>query len=145
MRILKKSFMALMVLVAMLFVFMAAPAFALDVTLAWDANTESNLAGYKIYYNLTQDGEPYNGTGATEGDSPIDVGNVTEFSLHGFPDDASVRFVATAYNDQGLESGYSNEVIGSLAPANPQGMLISAIEKIIAALQDVKTYLAQAQ
>ena len=94
---------------------------------------------------MTQDGPPYNGTGATEGDSPIDVGNVTEFSLHGLPDDASVRFVATAYNDQGLESGYSNEVIGSLAPANPQGMLISAIEKIIAALQDVKTYLAQAR
>jgi len=135
----------LLVLAALASLVMTVPAFALDVTLAWDANTESNLAGYKIHYNLTQDGPPYNGTGAMEGNSPIDVGNVTEFSLHGFPDDASIRFVATAYNDQGLESGYSNEVIGSLAPANPQGMLISAIEKIIAALEDVKTYLAQAQ
>lgn len=138
----KKTFL---LLAGLMMLFCASMAQAMDVTLAWDANTESNLAGYKIHYNLTQDGPPYNGTGATEGNSPIDVGNVTTYTLHGLPDDASVRFVATAYNDQGLESGFSNEVVGSLAPANPSNLLISAIEKIIAALQDVKTYLAQAR
>jgi hypothetical protein len=82
----------------------------MDITLAWDANTEPNLAGYKVYYDSDGSGEPYGGTGATEGDSPIDVGNVTEFTLYGLSD-GEVHFLAvTAYNDEGLESGYSNEV-----------------------------------
>ena len=34
---------------ALLFYF-ATPAYARDVTLAWDANSEPNLKGYKIYY-----------------------------------------------------------------------------------------------
>ena len=52
--------------------FYSTPTFALDITLQWDANGEANLAGYKIYYD-TDSGSPYNGTGALEGDSPIDM------------------------------------------------------------------------
>ena len=46
---------------------------AAQVTLAWDANTESDLAGYKIYYKTGSPGEPYNGTGADQGPAPIIV------------------------------------------------------------------------
>lgn len=46
------------------------------VTLNWTANPESDLAGYKVYYGQNEGG-PYDGTGAVEGDSPIDVGDVT--------------------------------------------------------------------
>ena len=47
--------------------------------LGWDANTETNLAGYKVYYNTRGPGAPYDGINQAEGASPIDVGNVTEF------------------------------------------------------------------
>ena len=35
------------------------PAYGMNVTLQWDANTEPNLAGYKVYYD-TDSGAPYN-------------------------------------------------------------------------------------
>ena len=95
--------------IALLFCFVT-PCHAMDITLAWDANTEPNLAGYMIYYDTDGSGEPYDGTGAMEGDAPIDVGNVTEFTLHDLSDGEVHFFAVTAYNDEGLESGYSNEV-----------------------------------
>ncbi len=90
--------------------------YAGDVTLEWDANTEPTLAGYKLYYKTASSGSPYNGTGATEGNSSIDVGNVTVFTLTGLNDNESYYFAVTAYDDGAppSESGYSNEV--QLAP-----------------------------
>jgi len=92
------------------------PAYALDVTLAWDANTEPDLAGYGIYYG-TESGDPYHGEGALEGDSPVDIQvdqdedpdpDVVQFTLHDIPD-GTYFFAVTAYNTKGLESDYSNE------------------------------------
>jgi hypothetical protein len=89
--------------------------YAMDVTLAWDANSEADLRGYKLYYGTTQGG-PYNGIGSSDGGSPILI------PLSSLPDPTSpgiaVRgiaegtyyFVVTAYNTEGVESGYSNEV-----------------------------------
>jgi len=88
----------------------AVPAQAMDVTLAWDANTEPELSGYKLHYGTEAGGGSYKGTGAAEGDSPIDVGNVTTFTLHGLPDGTVHFFVVTAYSDKGTQSDYSNEV-----------------------------------
>ena len=107
-------------LVALAMVLFAIPALAFDVTLQWDANTETDLAGYKVYYGQTQGG-PYNGTGATEGNSPItmtlaDDENqdpaVVEKSLTGLTLGTMYYFVVTAYDNESppLESGYSNEV-----------------------------------
>jgi hypothetical protein len=99
------------------------PCYALDVTLAWDANSETELAGYKVYYGTTAGG-PYNGSGSSEGASPIVVrlDSLTtpaspQFTIHGLVDGA-YYFVATAYNSDGLESGYSNEAYtqGSSTP-----------------------------
>ena len=85
--------------------------YALDVPLKWNANSEPNLAGYKVYYKTGfSGGPPYNGTGATEGDSPINVGNVTSYTLHGLSDSDTYFFAVTAYDNQGRESEYSNEV-----------------------------------
>jgi len=94
--------------------------------LAWDANTESNLAGYKVYYNTRGPGAPYDGVGQAEGDSPIDVGNVTEFDFNSIDFRAKdFWFVVTAYNTEGLESGYSNEVTTKgLFPAAPGGCVL---------------------
>ncbi len=81
-----------------------------SVNLEWDPNTEPDIAGYKIYYKIGSSGEPYNGTGAVEGDSPVDVGNVTTFEVSGLTEGNVYYFVATAYNTGALESDYSNEV-----------------------------------
>ena len=95
----------------LLFVFQASAGLASEVGLAWDANTETNLAGYKVYYNTRGPGAPYDGTGQAEGDSPIDVGNVIEFYFRTIDLKANnYWFVVTAYNTDGFESGYSNEV-----------------------------------
>jgi len=86
------------------------PVLALDITLQWDANTETDLAGYKVYYKTETSGPSYNGIGAVEGNSPIDVGNVTQFTLHDLDEDVTYFFAVTAYNTDELESGFSNEV-----------------------------------
>lgn len=93
-----------------------------DVTLMWYANTESNLEGYKIYYD-SDSGYPYEGIGAMEGDSPIIIINELndpehpeytpenpEYTIHGLDDQEDYYFVLTAYDIEGYESGYSNEV-----------------------------------
>ena len=99
----------LTLLIAMFFVW-GLPAYALDITLQWDANTETDLAGYMVYYKTETSGPSYNGTGAVEGNSPINVGNTTEITLHGLDEDVTYFFAVTAYNTDQLESGFSNEV-----------------------------------
>ena len=106
-------------LFSFLFFFAVTQSYALDVTLQWDPNTEPDLDGYKVYYKTGSSGPPYNGTGATEGDSPIDIGNVTTYKPHGLTDGVTYFFVVTAYDNEvpPLESDYSNEV--STATAGP--------------------------
>ena len=91
--------------------------YAADVTLAWSSNSESDLAGYYIYYKTGSSGTPYNGTGAVEGNSPIqvpisDLDNLAypEYTIHGLSDAETTYFVLTAYDTDGNESSYSNEV-----------------------------------
>jgi fibronectin type 3 domain-containing protein len=71
-------------------------------TLSWTANTESNLAGYKVYAGTR--------TGVyDDGNSPQDVGNVTSATFT--PAHDSTRFYAvTAYDTEALESEHSDEV-----------------------------------
>ena len=92
------------------------------VTLNWTANTEPDLDGYKVYYGQNEGG-PYDGTGASEGDSPIDVGDVTTYQLSGLlVDSATYYFVVTAYDDEepSNESYFSNEVSNnSSVPQTP--------------------------
>ena len=92
--------------------------------LEWDANVETNLAGYKVYYG-TKAGPPYNGIGQAGGDSPIDVGNVTEFYFDPFSFSIDYWFVVTAYSTEGFESGYSNEVTTQgIVIASPGGCFL---------------------
>lgn len=90
---------------------------AADVTLAWDANTEKNLAGYKLYYDSDADDEMYQGTGATEGDSPITIyaedlenADAPVFTLTGLTDGEYYYFSLTAFDADGMESDFSEEV-----------------------------------
>ncbi len=88
----------------------SASALAADVTLAWDANTETDLAGYKIYY----------GTAPGVYGAPITIGVQTTYTITGLAP-GTYYFAVTAYNTSGLESGFSNEVsttISGTPPAN---------------------------
>ena len=114
-----------LVFLIVLFLAWHAPAFALDITLQWDANTETDLAGYKVYYKIETTGPSYNGTGAVEGNSPIDVGNVTQFTMHGLDEDVTYFFAVTAYNTGQLESGFSNEVDALGVSLNSGSNLVS--------------------
>ena len=92
-------------------------AYTTDVTLAWSSNSEPDLGGYFIFYKTGASGAPYNGTGAVEGNSPIQVPvseldnpAFPEYTIHGLSDTETTYFVLTAYDTDGNESGYSNEV-----------------------------------
>ncbi len=80
------------------------------VLLSWDAIPSTTTGyGYKIYYKVGNSGPPYNGAGLTQGNSPINVGNVTQFTLS--KGGGSVYyFTVTAFDTLGHESWYSNEV-----------------------------------
>ena len=90
--------------------------------LSWNANPESDLAGYRVYYD-TDSGYPYEGTGATQGAAGIDVGNVTSYSLAGLPTNTNLYFSVLAYdssNDEWTgESWYAREVMASIGAVPP--------------------------
>ncbi|WP_318556464.1 Ig-like domain-containing protein [Geobacter anodireducens] len=88
---------------------MVAASQARDVTLQWDANTETTVAGYKVYYNADSAGPPFSGTGT--------VGKVTSTTLTGLDPSKTYYFAVTAYDATGTESTYSNIVSAAEATA----------------------------
>jgi chitodextrinase len=78
------------------------------VTLAWDAVTDSNLAGYRIYYG-TAAGTYVQATGAG-----INVGNVTTNTVTGLSTGVRYYFAVTAFDASNKESPYSNEVFADI-------------------------------
>ena len=76
-------------------------AYGATFTIAWDANTEADLAGYKIHY----------GTASHNYSQSIDVGNTTQFTLVDLNDGVTYYIAATAYDDDTNESAYSVELV----------------------------------
>ena len=70
------------------------------ITLIWDANTEPDLEGYKLYY----------GYASREYSYSIDVGNLTSYTVADLEAGETYYFTVTAYNSSGYESDYSDEV-----------------------------------
>ncbi|MCG8307532.1 MAG: S8 family serine peptidase [Cytophagales bacterium] len=65
---------------------------------------------FKVYYSSSP-GPPYNGTGAIQGNSPINMGSSTTATLSGFDFiNNAYYFVITGTNSQG-ESDYSEEIV----------------------------------
>jgi hypothetical protein len=73
--------------------------FAADVNLAWDASTSPNVAGYKVYHG--QASGTYN--------TPVAIGNQTTYTVPGLVN-GTWYFAVTAFDAEGSESGFSNEV-----------------------------------
>lgn len=103
---------------ALLLVLAPATCLATDVSLAWDPSPDPDLAGYRIYYQANSGAVPFQGTGALEGNAPVDGKTGTTATISGLDPGISYYFAVTAYNSSGAESVYSNivEVPESLPP-----------------------------
>ena len=78
-----------------------------QIKLAWDPNTEPDVAGYRVYY----------GTASRTYGAPINVGNVTSYTVTGLTIGATYYFAVTAYDTADTaynESGFSNEVYATV-------------------------------
>jgi hypothetical protein len=78
--------------------------YAAQVNLAWDANSELDIAGYKVHYGTHRSGY----------DVSLDVGNWLSCTIGDLREDEIYYFAVTAYDTAGNESGYSNEVISPI-------------------------------
>ena len=90
------------------FFIVAATANAYDAVLAWDPNAESDLAGYKIYSGEGSPGPPYDLIDTYSLDD-IDPNNPA-CQISDLDDSSEYYFVVSAYDLEGNESDYSNEV-----------------------------------
>ncbi len=101
---------------------------AAEITLRWDPNLEDDLAGYKIHYKEKSFGEPYDGKGADQGESPILVPLILlenpdnpQYRITGLKDNKIYFFAMTAYDqdDPPNESDYSN-IMSNLRITHPE-------------------------
>ena len=70
-----------------------------EITIAWDANTEPDLAGYILYYRAVGETSYF----------AIDTGNVTSYTITGLAPGITIVKL-TAFDNSGNESDFSNEV-----------------------------------
>jgi len=97
------------VLFVMATLFPATPILAAEsVGLSWDPNSENDLAGYLVYYGTA--------SGNYSQTQPATTASATVPNLNS---GTTYYFAVTAYNTNGLESGYSNEVSYSTSGGAP--------------------------
>jgi K319L-like, PKD domain len=84
---------------------------AFDITLAWDRNTEPDLAGYRVFARAEGDSYDYG--------HPDWEGTGTTCTLSGLLDGTSYYFVARAFDTAGNVSGNSNEVFFEFTQNTP--------------------------
>lgn len=80
---------------------------ARSITLEWDTNAESDIAGYRLHY----------GPSSGHYTSTVDVGLATTGTIVGVEAGVSYFIVVTAYSATGVESAPSNEVTFEYPPA----------------------------
>jgi hypothetical protein len=101
----------------------AGPAFAVDLTLAWDPNTEADLEGYGVYFRKGASGPPYNLFGYVTTDEIADPANPS-FTITGLEKGARYYIALTAYDTAGAESAFSSAVcadVGDTIAPCPSG------------------------
>ena len=80
----------------LLFLVFTCHAHAGQVTLAWDANTDPELGGYKLYYGQTSGNYSAN----------VNVGNQTTYTLTALTAGQTYYFAVTAYDSLGSKRKY---------------------------------------
>ena len=104
-----REFILLVALTSILLLFPLGT-YGAEISLAWDANSEPDLAGYIIYY----------GDASGDYSHSLDVGDVTEFTVTGLDDSGTYYFAATAYDRDGNESAYSEELVHTFGYGQPE-------------------------
>ena len=91
-------------------IFLPVNSLASYLTLSWDPSTESDLAGYRVYY----------GESSGNYDRNIDVGNVVLYQLSDLDPNTWYYVALTAYDTSNNESDFSEEVSGLpvISPSN---------------------------
>ena len=96
------------ILTVLIFSLVAAYAHAYDITLAWDPNTEPELAGYILY---TRENEPESNFHQVDYYSLDEIDpNNPQGSVNELESSKTYFFAVTAINNDGLESNFSNQV-----------------------------------
>jgi hypothetical protein len=97
-------------------------AYSAVVILEWSPNPEPDLNGYMIYY----------GTSSRDYSWSVNVGDYTSCAISDsrFEDGQTYYFAATAYDEHGNESGYSDEVTYTFSAADTDGDGISDHDEI---------------
>ena len=97
-----------------------------SVVLSWDSNTESDLAGYRVYY----------GTSSKNYDTTFSPGKVTSVVIPDLAKDKRWYFVVTAYDFSGNESDFSDEVDIKVTDTTPPDKPTDVKVRIIIELID---------
>jgi hypothetical protein len=83
--------------------------YAAQISLEWDANGESDLDGYRVYC----------GTSSGDYTASVDVGANTHCVISNLEQGVTYYFAATAYDSEGNESGFSDEIVYAVPAAEP--------------------------
>ena len=87
----------------------ASVADASNVTLGWDSNPEPDLEGYVVYRNAGSPGPPYDYSNTLPEDDLVDPLH-PKVTLTGLSENQEYYIALTAYNTEGVESSFSNDV-----------------------------------
>ena len=92
------SFIFFLVLISFFFI---TNVYSAQVTIAWDPNSEPELAGYNLYC----------GSSSGNYDNVTDVSNQTSYTIQNLEEGQTYYFAVTAYSTFNNESDYSAEVV----------------------------------
>lgn len=98
---------------------------AADVILTWDANTEINLIGYRVYQKVGDADYKLAGSVLATAAPPT-------HTIQNIDTSKANQFYVTAYNAGLMESGPSNVVTVVAAPGAPAGLKWSVVIKLVA-------------
>jgi len=115
-----------------------------SVSLAWDANAETNIVGYRLYYGTTSQGLT----------NTVDTGGELTATVTGLKEGTTYYFAVTARNSDGLESLPIDQVSFTVprvsllftpapSPADPTRLRFEAISGYayeILASEDLETW-----
>jgi hypothetical protein len=90
---------------------------AADAMLAWDPNSEIDLAGYGVYFQKFPPDEHYDLFGYITLEELSDSSSPT-FTVSGLDSGIQYQFAVTAFNAEGNESTYSTPVCAEIGSVN---------------------------
>ena len=131
----KRFWLTMFVLVSMLVMSAAAFGATITLTATWDANTETDLAGYRVYRT--------DGTRAMIGTVLPPAHQYGPFTLRSFPISSAgiLKFVVTAYDTNNNESADSNTAtwtynLDTIPPGAPKSLKLAMLREMFKPIRD---------